>query len=1071
MGDPHNQVSERPPLRRAEAYSSSVESKWRMPQLPTGTVTFLLTDVEGSSQLWEKYPHAMPQAIRRHHEIIHRTIESHSGKRPSDQGEGDSVAAAFSRATDAVASAVEIQRALHSEQWPDDLKLRVRIAIHTGEAELRDQQNYATPVLNRAARLRSIAHGGQTLISQSTWDLVRERPPSAVSFRDLGEHRLKDLTQPERVFQLIHSELPDDFPPLRSLEQLPNNLPLQLTRFIGREREFNEVKTLLASSRLVTLTGAGGCGKTRLALQVAADLLDEYRDGVWFVDLSPLAEPEAVPRTVAAVLRIEEQPGQSVEEALQEGLRTRESLILLDNCEHVLTECAELAARLLRSSPSLRILATSREALAVPGEIPWRVPSLSIPDPNSPPSPNELRGFEAAELFLDRAGTIVRDLEVSENDSSAIAQILHRLDGIPLAIELAAARAEVLTFPQIASKLDDQFRLLTGGSRTSLERQQTMRAAVEWSYKLLTDDERTLLRRLSVFAGGFSLEAAEEICGIDPLTPTRVLDLVAALVQKSLVSAARKGRAARYRLLEAIRQFAREKLAETEEGVEVRTRHRDWFRNVAEQAEEPLLGPEQAQWGERLEEELDNLRSALEWSIGLSQFHEVLRIAAPMWRFWMLRHPIEGISWLEAGLASESDETSVELRARALAGLSFLLSQIGDPVEARRRAEEGVKIARQSGIPIRLARSLNMLGNILMEAGDHTGGKVLYEEALGILEELGDRRGAAVLSANLGQIAARNGELSEAQSRLEDALKTTRDVGDTFNAGMALLMLGDIKTIRCDFAGARACVEESLSMWRGLDALAAFMPTATLSILDSLLGDYEGARAWCREGISIVKSRSEPMARIFLVHGEGWLAYLDGAYQLARAKFEESYQKAREMGHAEAAIDPLLFAAFSVEGHRDFSTARRYCEEFIAQKRALQRPIETRLALATVGRVAGEEGDVETAAGSLTEALRICLKVGDSAGGAEAFGALGALSIQSTELEKAARLFGTADALRQSVGAKPWPHLRNWLEEKIGLVRAELTGDAFDAAWSEGKSENLKRAAARVLEGTVVPGS
>ena len=369
---------------------------------------------------------------------------------------------------------------------------------------------------------------------------------------------------------------------------------------------------------------------------------------------------------------------------------------------------------MLRASPRLRVLATSREALAISGEARWRVPSLSAPDPRSPPAPEELRQFEAAELFLDRVATIAPDVALEGKDSAAVAQVLHRLDGIPLAIELAAARTEVLSFSQMARMLDDQFRLLTGGGRASLERQQTMKAAVEWSYNLLTDDERTLLRRLSVFAGGFDLEAAEAVCGFDPLAPTQVLDLVAALVRKSLVTTSRKASAVRYRLLEVIRQFAREKLAETGEGTDVRTRHRDWFRDLAEQAEGPLQGPEQAQWGERLEGELDNLRSALEWSAASGHFDQVLRLAAPLGRFWMFGHPAEGISWLEAGLDSASDRTSAELRSRGLRSLSVVFTLSGQPLEARRRAEEMLEVARTSGTPIGLARTLSWLGVMLI---------------------------------------------------------------------------------------------------------------------------------------------------------------------------------------------------------------------------------------------------------------------------------------------------------------------------------------------------------------------
>lgn len=479
-----------------------------------GTITFLFTDIEGSTKLWEEHPDAMRQAVMRHDELAQEIVRRHNGRILKSKLEGDSIFAIFPVATDAIAAAVDIQRAITTEPWPEDIAIRVRMALHTGDAQLRDEDYYG-PSVNRCARLRAIAHGGQIVISLATEELARDSLPPGVSLDDMGMHRLRDLTRPEQVFQVIADGLRVDFPPLKSLDVLPNNLPQQVTSFIGREKEIAEVKALLTTTRLLTLTGSGGAGKTRLSLQVAADLLDRYEDGVWFVELAPLSDPALVHQAIASALGVREEAGRPISQTLTEYLKAKEVLLVIDNCEHLLQAVAQACEHLLRTCPHVRFLTSSREGLNIMGETTYRVPSLSMPDPKKVPSPERLSEFESVRLFIERAQAAQPNFEVTSQNSAAVAQLCVRLDGIPLAIELAAARVRALSVDQINERLDDRFRLLTGGSRTALPRQQTLRALIDWSYDLLTPQEQTLLRRLSVFAGGWTLEAAEAVCA-DP---------------------------------------------------------------------------------------------------------------------------------------------------------------------------------------------------------------------------------------------------------------------------------------------------------------------------------------------------------------------------------------------------------------------------------------------------------------------------------------------------------------------------------------------------------------------------
>jgi predicted ATPase/class 3 adenylate cyclase len=790
-----------------------------MPNPPSGTVTFLFTDIEGSTHLWEQYPDTMRHTLTRHDDLLRHSIEAHGGYIFKTVGDG--FCAAFDIASDALAAALSAQRSLFAEAWDKTGPLGIRMALHTGTAKEHDG-DYFGPNVNRVARLLSAGHGRQTLLSLATKELVHDQMPNGVVLLDLGKHRLKDLDRAEHIFQLAAPDLPVDFPPLKSLVDLPNNLPIQLTSFIGREREMMEVKRLLTNTRLLTLTGAGGFGKTRLSVQVAADLLDAFADGVWLVELAPLTDPTLVPQTVASVLGVREEPMRSLLAILTSYLRTKNLLLILDNCEHLIEACARLADVLLRACPNLRILATSREALGIPGETTWLVPSLSLPDRQYRPSVGAdfvttLTQYEAVQLFIDRAVAVLPTFTITNQNAPAVAQICHRLDGIPLAIELAAVRVKVLSVEQIARRLDDRFYLLKGGSRTALPRQQTLQAAIDWSYNLLAEPERMSFRRLSVFAGDWTLEAAEAICEGKDVKEREVLGLLSRLVDKSLVIADELGGERRYRLLETIRQYARDKLLESGETESVCDCHIDFFLGLAEEAEPKLLGREQIIWFERLEVEHDNIRAALQRSQETeSSLEKGLRLAGAMWRFWEVR------SYLSEG----RERLTAILRGAEVLGL---------------------------GKTLEYAKALNTAGRLAWAQGDYSSGQPYFEKCLTISKELGDKLGVTFSLSGLGTIAWSRADYESAHPHYKECLTVGRELGaeGKWITADALIGLGIVALGRSDYKSARSLFEESLTMFRELgDKWSIGILLWWFGNVATLLGDFIAAHSLYKEAIT-----------------------------------------------------------------------------------------------------------------------------------------------------------------------------------------------------------------------------
>jgi predicted ATPase/class 3 adenylate cyclase len=711
--------------------------------LPTGTVTFLFTDIEGSTPLWEKHPEAMKAALAKHDAILHAAIESNHGH--VLQSAGDGLHAVFATAAHGLQATLDAQRALCAYAW-DEIKpslIRVRMGIHTGEADLREGDYYGG-TLNRAARIMAAGHGGQVLISGITAGLLRGQLPEQTTLVDLGEHRLKGLLQAEHIFQVSAPDLAKDFPALKTLRVATNNLPAQLSSFIGRDQELKEAQDELASTRLLTLVGPGGTGKTRLSIQIASEQLDRFKDGAWLVELAPITDPAFIVSSIANVFELREARGVPLISVLIDYLREKEALLVLDNCEHLVEGTASVADQLLRSCPKLKIIASTREALSVDGETIHRVPSLSLP---AGPA-DEVMNYEATRLFVERAAKAEPRFQVTKTNAAAIVQICQRLDGIPLAIELAAARVKLFTPKQIAERLDDRFQLLSGGSRSALPRQQTLRALIDWSYQTLTGVEQLALRRLAVFSGGWTIEGAEAVIG-----EGQAIEGLLGLVNKSLVNVTERLGASRYDFLQTIRQYAMEKLVEADEAAETRDRHLHHILTIAGSIDPNAGEAERLAWFDQMETEHDNLRAALGWS-SAHNAAEGVQLGVALGDFWLFRdYNTEAEAWCQNILA-HSD--GLQALANARASLNAVLAQaaifMGDHDLARKAAATGIVLAEQAGDKDALMRLYSLRGLAGMYFGDFAGAAAALQHGEALARETGSARDLALMLVFLAQL-------------------------------------------------------------------------------------------------------------------------------------------------------------------------------------------------------------------------------------------------------------------------------------------------------------------------------
>lgn len=868
-----------------------------MPDPADPSLTFLFTDLEGSTRLWEEFPQAMRHALARHDDLLRECIEGNGGRVFKTQG--DAFCAVFPDARGAVNAALAAQLRLPSVAvvTPEgERPLKVRMALHSGTAE-QHEGDYFGPTVNRVARLVPLGHGGQVLLSGAAWERVRDRIPPGASLEDMGEHRLKDLGT-EHVFQLRHSRLAEGFPPLRSLDNpaLQHNLPRPSTAFIGREKELGELKLLLGSARLVTLTGPGGTGKTRLALQAAADLLIETGEGAWLVELAALTDPALVPAAAAAVLGLKEERGRPVVATLTEHLKGRRLLLVLDNCEHLLEACARMADAVLRECPDVRLLTTSREGLGIYGETIYRVPGLTLPPGERNADPAQLLQSEAARLFRDRAAQVRPGFALTPENAPMVASLCRRLDGIPLALELAAARVGSLSVREIHAGLDQRFGILTGGASTALPRQQTLRSLIDWSYDLLNGAEKALLGRLSVFAGGWTLEAAEAVCAGEPLEAWEVLDVLTSLTDKSLVTAEAAAAITRYRLLETVREYAGDRLREAGEADSWRRRHLEYCTALGREAEPHLGGAAQKTWLERLDREHDNLRAALEWALRCDP-EAGLPLAGVIWRFWDMRGYLDEGRRLLTGLLERTPDLRSPARVRALHGAGLLAFRQGDTPASQALYQESLELGRELGDRAGVAAALNQLGNVAWIQGDFPVARARHEESLNLRKELGDRRGVAASLNNLGNLAMRQGDLAGARASLEGSLEITREFGDIAGIGISLNNLGNVLRMLGEPAAARAALEESLKIRRELGDRAGISSSLNnLAMALSDQGDYGLARELYEEALQIARELGDRRGIAHALGNQAEIAYDLEEYAAALSLYRQTLDVFEELG-------------------------------------------------------------------------------------------------------------------------------------------------------------------------------
>jgi predicted ATPase/class 3 adenylate cyclase/DNA-binding CsgD family transcriptional regulator len=1040
--------------------------------LPVGTVTFLLTDVEGSTQRWEADPKAMADAQAQVDAIIDDAVARHAGARPIEQGEGDSAVAAFARASDAVAAALELQQKTIEQPWAVERPLRLRIALHTGEAEVTSDLTYFGNAINRCARLRDAAHGGQTVLSRATNDLVLDHLPGGASLEDLGPHRLKDLSRPEHVYQLCHPDLASELPPLRSLESFPNNLPLQLTSFIGREEEIAEIKQLLKGSRLVTLTGSGGSGKTRLSLQLAADLLDQFADGSWLVDLSPVTDPALIANAAAVAMSIREVDGQELTRTITNRLAGSHTLLILDNCEHLLDASAAFATRVLGACPEVGILATSREPIGVAGETQWRVRSLACPTASGDQSIEGLGQFEAVRLFIDRALKVRPNFQVTNQSAPHVAEICQRLDGIPLAIELAAARARVLTPQQILQGLDDRFRLLTGGSRASMPRQQTLQASVQWSYQLLSAAEQALLRRLSVFQGGFTLDAAERVGSDDhgadsdsqeTIDAYTILDLLSQLVDKSLVAFDDEGAAGRYRLLETIRQYGAERLADAGESPVRRRRHFDHFILLAEEAEIALKGHEMLRWLGVVDLEQDNIRAALDWSRSEDDADGGLRLATAMWVYWIARgHLTEAAARLDQVIDVEGGEPRLMARAvaakafvalfgtdvagtRGIAEKAITLAQplgdsytvawakaaaawgymVAEPEIAESRCAEAVAIARQVDDHWILANALAAYGLFHAAGQEPTRAIPLLEEGLSLAREHGDQLNMCESLMWLGLTRFILGEFELAETLAQEAVINARIIGIPLYLGQAQTVVGGSMTVRGAYAEAETVLDEAVGLGRELGNILILAMALVWRLRLAVATGAELDEADADEAVSL----SEVLELHVLVSiarvSRGVAAFERGLLETAQTEFGEALSHARQCTNSWLVSQSLNGLA--------------------------------RLALA--------EGELEAAEAHAYESLATAAGGAVLTGIADSLALLGGFALERQDWLRAARLLGASETLRTSGGYVRFLPDQRAYEADCAAAREQLGDEEFGRAFDEGTAMSTEDALTYAAKG------
>lgn len=965
--------------------------------LPTGTVTFLFTDMEGSTRLLQQVGKRYADVLADCRRLMRAEFARHDGHEMDTQG--DAFFVVFDRATDAVGAAISVQQALADAPWPEDVEVRVRVGLHTGEPIL-TSDGYIGLDIHLAARIMSAGHGGQILLSQTTRDLVEQHLTEGAYLRDLGEHRLKDVHKPVHLFQVCVSGFPADFPPLNTLNSRPNNLPAQPTPFIGREQEVASIVQLLSREdvRLLTLTGPGGTGKSRLSLQVAMDMSNVFPDGVVFVNLTPIADSALVIPTIARTLDLKETGDQSLLALLKASLREKKLLLLLDNFERVVSAATQLAD-LLAACPKLKIVVTSRVVLHVRAEYEFAVPSLALPDLQHPQYTHDLAAlaqYEAVALFIQRAQAVRPDFQITEANAPAIVEVCARVDGLPLAIELAAARMKLLTPQALLARLSQRLQVLTSTAKDIPARQQTLRNTIEWSYTLLDNFEQQIFYRLAVFVGGCTVEAVEALYARLDDETEQVLDGVSSLADKSLLRQAaygKDGEETRLVMLETIREYARERLAASGEKERARQAHAEYYLALVEEAEPELSGPQQVAWFERLEREHDNLRTAIQWFLEpQSSDHQrvemALRLVGALQRYWrMSGHFSEGKNYLELAL-TRSQSTGQE--------------------------------AGQQPNPALRAKALNVAADVaLFDLYEHERAEALCQESLALYRELGDIRGIATSLSLLGWVAQRRFHREAASALHEESLALSRKLGDRRAIAEALYDLSYLAFSQGDYERSNALKEESLALFRELGDKwrIAFLLLQVVSVA-SYAGDYEKACPLAEEGLRLFRELEDKEGTADALLALGGVTLNEGDYVRAEAALVEGLGMYRELG-LKRGIAKSLFA---------------------------------------LGRVAFGQTYYAKAQALHTEGLTLFTELDDKWLIALALEELAAAVAMQGQAIWAAHLVGAAAAYRESIGSTPLPAERTNYQHALVHARNQASEQRFEAAVEEGRAMTPEQA-------------
>jgi len=980
-------------------------------ELPSGTVTFLFTDIEASTRLLHELGDAQYRdVVKRHRVVLRAAFDAHDGREIST--EGDSFFVAFDGAAGAVSAAVQGQLALAA----GGDGVRVRMGVHTGQALLTDGDYYGLSV-HQAARIAAAAHGGQVLMSAATAELCEGGLPVGAGLEDLGEYRLKDLERPQRLLQLCHPGLDSGFPAPRSLELVRHNLPVQTSSFVGRDQELAEVAKLLAAARLVSLLGPGGTGKTRLAYQVAAGAVGDFPGGIWVVELASVLDEGAVPLAALMSMGLREEPSREPTDTVVGYLRDRQALVILDNCEQVITAAAELAQTLLSRCPVLRVLVTSREGLHLPGEVVYQVPGLSLPSADLPDYLEALAGVDAVRLFVTRAADARSGFALTAGNAADIAAICARLDGLPLGIELAASRARSLSPAQINVRLGTALDLLSKGARGAQARQATLRGAIDWSHRLLDNDEQVLFRRLAVFVGGWQLEAAEQVCAGAGLELGDVFDTLDSLVDKSLVAVTEDERGqTRYRLLETIGAYAAERLLEAGEADTVAGRHSNWCASLALAASEfPQGSLAEAGWFNRLEVDHPNLLVAL-GHLRRRGDPEALEVATRLRRFWLNRgHERIGHDQFHAALAAAPGPSTA--RASVLGALGQVALNRGDYPEARARFEEALALARDLGDRSSEGNWVGGLGDIASSLGDYPEARARYQEALAIARDLGDRSSEGRWVGSLGDVARNLGDYPEARARIEEALAIGRDLGHRRSEGKWIGSLGNLASYVGDYPEARARYQEALAIARDLgDRYSEGNLVGNLGTNAASLGDYPEARARTEEALAIARDLGDRSSEGTWIGNLGNIAWHRGDCPEARARYQEALAIARDLGDRRDEgiwVGGLGNIAISLG---DYPEARARYQEALVIARDLGDRRDEATWIGNLGGIASYVGDYPEARARYQEALALARDLGDRSSEGIWVGSLGDVAGVLGEYPEARARFEESLAIARDLG-------------------------------------------------------